>query len=96
VYVFTGGTGVWTQGITLAKQTLYLLWLFWRWGSHELFVPAGLKPQSSQFQPPKKLGLQVQAIRHLANSHLKSVVFDKQDKTFFLVLDYFTGGIYKT
>jgi hypothetical protein len=37
-----------------------LLWLLWRWmGSHELFTQAGLKPQSSQFQPPKLLGLQV-------------------------------------
>jgi hypothetical protein len=25
-----------------------LLWLFWKWGPHELFAWAGLKPQSSQ------------------------------------------------
>jgi hypothetical protein len=25
-----------------------LLWLFWRWGLHELFARAGLEPQSSQ------------------------------------------------
>jgi hypothetical protein len=24
-----------------------LLWLFWRWGSHELFAWAGLEPQPS-------------------------------------------------
>jgi hypothetical protein len=30
-----------------------LVWLLWRWGSHELLAQAGLKPQSSQSQPPK-------------------------------------------
>jgi hypothetical protein len=35
-----------------------LLWLFWRWGSHELFALAGLELQSSSSQPPKQLGLQ--------------------------------------
>jgi hypothetical protein len=36
-----------------------LLWLFWRWGSHELFAQGGLlEPYSSQYQPPKWLGLQ--------------------------------------
>jgi hypothetical protein len=29
--------------------------------AHELFVWAGLEPWSTQFQPPKKLGLQVWA-----------------------------------
>jgi hypothetical protein len=41
LFLSFGGTGVWTQGITLVKQALYhlshacslfLLWLFWRWG----------------------------------------------------------------
>jgi hypothetical protein len=30
-----------------------LLWLFWRLGSHKLFIQAGLEFQSSQSQPPK-------------------------------------------
>jgi hypothetical protein len=30
-----------------------LLWLFWKWGSHELFVWAGLESQSSQSQLSK-------------------------------------------
>jgi hypothetical protein len=30
-----------------------LLWLFWRWGSHELFARAGLKLEPSGSQPPK-------------------------------------------
>jgi hypothetical protein len=30
-----------------------LLWIFLEMGSHKLFAGAGLKPQSSQFQPPK-------------------------------------------
>jgi hypothetical protein len=30
-----------------------LLWLFWWWGSQELFAWAGLELQCSQFQPPK-------------------------------------------
>jgi hypothetical protein len=41
VFIFLfDGTGIWTQGFSLAKQTLWLeahfwsilLWLFWRWG----------------------------------------------------------------
>jgi hypothetical protein len=30
-----------------------LLWLFLEMGSHELFLWAGLEPQSSGSQPPK-------------------------------------------
>jgi hypothetical protein len=30
-----------------------LLWLFWRWESHELFARAGLEPRSFQSQLPK-------------------------------------------
>jgi hypothetical protein len=54
-------------GLTLAKQVLYCLGhtsspfcsgYFGDGISHELFAWAGLKPRSSQSQPPKKLGLQ--------------------------------------
>jgi hypothetical protein len=38
-----------------------LLWLFWRWGSHELFAWAGLESWSSRSWPPKQLGLHVWA-----------------------------------
>jgi hypothetical protein len=30
-----------------------LLSLFWRWGSHKLFVWSGLEPWSTSSQPPK-------------------------------------------
>jgi hypothetical protein len=29
-----------------------VLWLFWRWGPHELFIGTGLKPQSSDLSLP--------------------------------------------
>jgi hypothetical protein len=32
-----------------------LLWLFWTWGSHELFSQAGLQSQSSWFQSPSQV-----------------------------------------
>jgi hypothetical protein len=54
-FVPFGGTGVWIQGFTLAKQMLFhfathqprfMLGIF-KIGSHELFAQAGFKPQSS-------------------------------------------------
>jgi hypothetical protein len=30
-----------------------LLWLFWRWGSQQLFAWGSLEPWSSGSQPPK-------------------------------------------
>jgi hypothetical protein len=67
-FFFFGGIGVPVQCFVLAKQVFYNLssfsslfcsGYFADGGSHELFSWAGLEPWSSQFQPPKELGLQV-------------------------------------
>jgi hypothetical protein len=51
-----------TAGAVLLEPHLQsiLFWSFWRWGFHELFAWAGLKPRSSQFQPPKDQGMSYQ------------------------------------
>jgi hypothetical protein len=62
LFLFFGGTGVWTQGFALAKQVLY--WLSHTWPphfalvtlkmeSHELFAWSGFEPWSSWSQPLK-------------------------------------------
>jgi hypothetical protein len=54
-FIFFAGTGVWSQGLSLARQLLYhlsnsasyFLCQFFKIGSHELFAQASFKPQSS-------------------------------------------------
>jgi hypothetical protein len=61
VFFFLVGLGF-ELGLCTCKEDTFLLephlqsvlvWLFWRWGSLELFAWAGLEPPSSQSQPLK-------------------------------------------
>jgi hypothetical protein len=60
-WVFNSGLQAFEAGTLLLEPHFQsiLLWLFWRWGSHELGAQAVLKLQSLWSQPPKWLGLQV-------------------------------------
>jgi hypothetical protein len=60
-FFFFGGTGIWTPDFALTKQGLnclshasspFLLWLFWRWGSLQLFAQPSHKSQSSDLSLP--------------------------------------------
>jgi hypothetical protein len=55
-----------SHSTTWATPESILSWLFWKWGSCELFAQADLESGSSWPQPDKKLGLQAWATWHSA------------------------------
>jgi hypothetical protein len=65
IVFFGSGARVWTQSFELAKRCsttwvtppAHFLWLFWRWGLLN-YLLTGIELRSSQYQPPKKIGLQ--------------------------------------
>jgi hypothetical protein len=67
--IYFNGTGVWTQVFMLAKQCstawatppVHFALVILEIKVFRIFAQTGLKPQSSQSQPPKYLGLQVWA-----------------------------------
>jgi hypothetical protein len=64
-----------------------LLWLFWKWGSHELFTRAGLEPWSSQFhsQVVRIIGMSHQCLASIFNCFTFSVYIFNLSSIFWLL-----------